>query len=395
MKIGVARLGPKHADHHAAAVVFHPKRVADFSQELRQAVLDACSRFSRELAVADKSYTRALHLEARKHNRIVNPKSVLALFQKHRRHFRSGCEIDPSKIAPVLKLVGDDNLWAEMFMIARSCWSMPYSKGYGRRLRFVVYDEYHEGLMGVIGLQSPPADLACRDELFEYPQSRKLELVNSTMDAYTVGALPPYSYLIGGKLCAGLISTDGIRQAYWRTYAGKKTEMVRQGVQQPLAAVTTTSAFGRSSMYNRIKYNDRLLAEPIGFTMGYGTLHLEHLYDRMCELLRMHGRFTAGGYGAGPKVRWQNITKALQSLDLPTSLLQHGLRREVFLFRFVTDLESGMAGGSFGSPVALPESNFAEYWKNRWAIPRAERFPAWSTIDSQQVIEQKLAETIC
>lgn len=361
--------------------------------KLRQSILDACEQFQTALGHGDKDYLRALHMKVKEAQAGSAAAKALTLFKKYRSKFRTGSEIDPAKIRPVLKLASDDE-WSDLFVIVRSLWSMPYNKGYGRRLRFVIHDEHHDGVIGIIGLQSPPADLLVRDDLFNYPDNSKLDLVNSTMDAFAVGAVPPYSYLLGGKLCAGLISTDTIRQAYWRQYAGKKTEMRNLGVQQPLVAVTTTSAFGRSSQYNRLKYRDRLLAEPIGYTQGFGTLHLESLYEQMCDYLRMDDRFTKGGFGNGPKVRWQNITRALIAVGLPRTLLRHGLQREVFLYRFVDDLENGMKGNSFGQPIALAEHDFAAYWRERWAMPRALRFPWWNQGNERDLLERTLATSV-
>ena len=376
-----------------AKIVYLPQQKAAEAGSLSEAIVKACAKFERALRKDDKDYLRALHLQAKKQNLGFEPTVAKALFTKHRSHFRNGAEIDVSKIKPVLRLADDDE-WSDLFYVTRSLWSMPYNKGYGRRLRFVVYDEHHEGVIGVIGLQSPPADLSARDSLFSFPESRKLELVNATMDAFAVGAVPPYSYLLGGKLCAGLLATDAVRQAYWRQYAGKKTEMLDRGVLQPLAAITTTSAFGRSSQYNRLKHKERLLAEPIGYTMGYGTLHLEHLYQRICAYLKMVDRFTDGGFGNGPKVRWQNITRALTSVGLPNSLLKHGVKREVFLYRLVDGLDDGMAGGSFGAPIALSSDDFGDFWKERWALPRAARFPDWNRGDELALIAKTLNEWI-
>lgn len=373
-----------------AKVVMLPAAKKAVEEKLRQSVLDACEQFQIALGRGDKDYLRALHMQVKEAQAGAAAVKASILFKKYRSKFRTGSEIDPEKIRPVLKLVVDDE-WSDLFVVVRSLWSMPYNKGYGRRLRFVVYDEHHDGVIGIIGLQSPPADLQVRDALFNYPEDGKLDLVNCTMDAFAVGAVPPYSYLLGGKLCAGLISTDTIRQAYWRQYAGKKTEMRKLGVQQPLVAVTTTSAFGRSSQYNRLKFGDRLLAEPIGYTQGFGTLHLEGLYEQMCDYLRMENRFTKGGFGNGPKVRWQNITRALIAVGLPRTLLRHGLQREVFLYRFVDDLEGGMMGQGFGQPIALGERDFGAYWRARWATPRAQRFPWWNQGNERDLLERTLA----
>jgi len=268
---------------------------------------------------------------------------------------------------------------------------MPPNNGYGRRLRFLIVDEQHGGLMGIVGLQSPPADLRCRDQQFAFPKSRKLELINQTMDAYTVGAIPPYSFLLGGKLCAGMISTDDVRQAYWRQYAAVRGVLTNKMGSQPLVGVSTTSAFGRSSIYNRLSYGDRLLAKHIGDTKGYGLLHLEGLYPRIESALDRWGSLTPAGFGNGPKVRWQNVTRFLHRLGLPNDLLRHGLARPVYWFPLVEDVERGMRGECFGPSLQLSQVAWSEYWKTRWAIPRAERFPHWNQTDGAQLVRDAIA----
>lgn len=143
-------------------------------------------------------------------------------------------------------------------------------------------------------------------------------------------------------------------------------------------------------MYNRVRYGNRLLAEPIGYTLGFGTLHLEHLYQTICEFLVSTGSYKIGGFGNGPKIRWQNISNALKALDLSGQLLKHGIRREVFLFRFVDNLETGMAGGSFGNPISLSVEEYSEFWKERWACPRAERYPSWNLNDDISSLKNSL-----
>lgn len=374
-----------------AKVVYHPSEIARVESRLRASIIDACADFELSSRDGNKDYLRALHERAKVNQPGVDGGRVRALYAKYAHFFRKGVDIDPSKIKPAMHLATLGSDWGDLFVVTRSFWSMPYNKGYGRRLRFVVFDEHHEAVIGIIGLQSPPADLGCRDDLFDYPRDRKLEMVNCTMDAYAVGALPPYSYLLAGKLCAGLVASDPVRQAYWRQYAGKTTEMQGTKIRQPLAAVTTTSAFGRSSMYNRLKHRDRMLAESIGYTLGYGTLHLEHLYGDVRAYLEMTGEYNNGGFGTGPKARWQNLVSTLQKLGLSGALLRHGVKREVFLYRLVNDLGAGMAGGSFGKPIAMSCDEHAQYWLERWALPRVERFPTWDDGDASEVIAQTLA----
>lgn len=374
-----------------AKVVYHSREIARAGSQLRDSIVKSCADFELSIRDGNKDYLRALHERAKMNEPGVDGRKVRALYAKYAHLFRKGDEIDPGKIKPVLHMAPLGSNWGDLFVVTRSLWSMPYNKGYGRRLRFVIFDEYHEAVIGIIGLQSPPADLGCRDDLFDYPEGRKLDMVNCTMDAYAVGAIPPYSFLLAGKLCAGLISSDFVRQAYWRQYAGKKTEMQGASIRQPLVAVTTTSAFGRSSMYNRLRHHDRKLAEPIGYTLGYGTLHLEHLYGDVRAYLEMTAEYNNGGFGTGPKARWQNLVTAMQKLGISGTFLRHGVKREVFLYRLVEGLEAGMAGGSFGEPLAMSCEEHAQYWVERWALPRAERYPHWSDGDAREIILQTLA----
>lgn len=346
--------------------------------ELKDRIVKLSERFREAIVSGDKNYLRALHLASKDFVSGRFYPNVWRLYKKHIHRFIDGKNLDPRKIEVSLKFVEEKSEWEDLFRISRHTWSIPYSKGYGRRMRFVVYDEYHGAVIGILGFQSPPADLACRDALFTYPPGRKMSFVNRTMDVYTIGAIPPYSNILGGKLVAGLVSCDEIRQAYWRVYAGKRTIMEKERIQQPLVAVTTTSAFGRSSIYNRLKYQKRLLAEPIGFTQGFGTVHLEEVYPDVVRLLRSETRdFVTGGYGVGPKIRWQHFTKVLELLGLPYSCFNHGLRREVFLFRFFDGLEEGMSGGEFGRPFNLTVSEYSDFWRERWALPRSEREKGW------------------
>src|SRR5262249_37203992 len=150
---------------------------------------------------------------------------------------------------------------SDLFRLARLTWSLPFSRGYGRRLRFLVLDEANEKLIGVIGLQSPPLDFAARDRRFKYPNGKKIEFVNQTMDIYTLGAVPPYNRLLGGKLIALAAASNEVQESYKRKYNGRVTEMENNILPSHLVALTTTSAFGKSSIYNRLKYKDRLIAQ--------------------------------------------------------------------------------------------------------------------------------------
>ncbi|WP_448383559.1 Druantia anti-phage system protein DruA [Desulfosoma sp.] len=291
--------------------------------------------------------------------------------------FANGDEIVPERVDPALIEVTTDQQH-NLFRVARLLWSIPFSKGYGRRLRFLIVDQANGKLIGLLALQSPPLSFPARDRLFRYPPGKKTELVNQTMDIQTLGAVPPYDRLLGGKLIALAAASNEIRQVYWRKYSSRATEMERRILPPYLVALTTTSAFGRSSLYNRLSYNGKVIAESLGYTEGYGTFHLMELYPLFREFLESRGISTQGGFGTGPRRKWQTMVRALDRLGLPSDLLRHGVKREVFLFRLVNNLEAYMEGYDV-EPIYrnLPFSDLVAWWRERWLLPRAERVDGW------------------
>lgn len=357
--------------------------------DLRQKIICATQVFQQAVDSNDKDYLRKVHQSAKKYNG-HNSERLLSLLEKYKDFLIEPSQLDITKISPVLKNVDSGKQWNEIFFLVRHTWSMPYNKGFGRRLKYVIFDEYHNAIIGIIGLQSPPADLACRDNLFNYPEGRKMELINQTMDIYSLGSVPPYSGLLGGKLVAGLAASKIVCEDYEKKYADNVSLLSEKSLDSRLVALTTTSAFGRSSIYNRLKYNDRLLAEPIGYTKGYGSIHLDSVYPEIRQFLEEKGVYHYGGYGKGPKQRWQNICRALTLLKLSQKQVKHGVQREVFLYRLVSDLEEGMAGKCFGKSTAVDCKEFADYWLERWAIPRAHRKPKWKDLSTVQYFKETL-----
>lgn len=291
--------------------------------------------------------------------------------------FADGSEVVPAQVSPVLCEVTTPEQH-ELFRIARLLWSLPFSPGFGRRLRFLVMDASNEKLIGILALQSPPLSFPARDRLFEYPEGGKPELVNQTMDIQTLGSVPPYTRLLGGKLMALAAASNEVRAAYHRKYSTQKTEMTGRILPPHLVALTTTSAFGRSSLYNRLRYQDIPIAESLGYTIGYGSFHLLDLYPLFREYLEERGISTRGGYGTGPRRKWQTIIRALDQLGLPRRLLRHGIKREAFLFPLINNLK-GYLEGQTTIPVYrdLPFSDLANYWRSRWLLERANRVDGW------------------
>jgi hypothetical protein len=358
--------------------------------KLKRAIEAATNRVRKAVRSNDKTALKSLHLRAKAADPLTDYENLRRLFSRLRRYFPQSARIEISRIEPCVIPVTQGSLEEKLFKVARGYWSMPYSKGYGRRMRFLVMDTHHEALIGIIGLQSPSADLACRDQYLDVPRDKKLSVVNNTLDAYTVGATPTYAPLLAGKLVAGYLCSPRIRQEYWRTYGHRETTQLQERIPQPLLAVTTSSAFGRSSIYNRLRNAERMLAKPLGFTQGFGTLHLEEVYPTMVEWLRQANKHVPAGFGNGPKVRWQNISNTLVGLRLPMAHLSHGIQREVFLFELVNNLLDVCRHGATPDPVPFDDKAWAHYWLERWALPRASRNPDWYEFDAPTLLRDAL-----
>ena len=199
-------------------------------------------------------------------------------------YIASGNEISPTRIRPRLVEVKSGSEEELLFRYASVHWSIPVSSGYGRRLRFVVIDEDNSKLMGLIGLGDPVYNLKPRDEWIGWTAADRRGRLTHVMDAFVLGAVPPYSFLLCGKLVAMLAVANTVIDAFKEKYGGGRSVIRDRLHDGRLAMLTTTSALGRSSVYNRLRFDDRLLYRSVGFTKGSGEFHFSNgLYSEIAK----------------------------------------------------------------------------------------------------------------
>src|SRR5690606_27956760 len=117
---------------------------------------------------------RTLHKPSREIALQKAQKWIQKKIPRYSQYFADGKDISPLKIDPKLVLV-TENWHRDLFRLARYYWSLPYSFGFGRRLRYLLIDSFNGKLIGIFGLQSPPLSFPARDSLFAYPRGRKTE----------------------------------------------------------------------------------------------------------------------------------------------------------------------------------------------------------------------------
>lgn len=326
---------------------------------------------------------------------VLGPRSDALL-----RNFADGSKLDPAAIDPELVPVKSDHPTADLFRFATLLWSVPVSRGYGRRMRYLVRDRANGKLIGIFALGDPVFNLQARDKWIGWNvDDRRARLVN-VMDAYVVGAVPPYSMLLGGKLVASLIGSAKVGADFAARYGGTTGIISQQNKGARLVLVTVTSALGRSSLYNRLKLTapsegnapPRTLVDlqHIGETRGYGHFQLSNgLFAALRELLARQGHPYAAGhqYGEGPNWRLRVLRVGLQKLGLDDELLRHGIVREVYAMPLAPDFRDYLCGRTAELHLARPTlSEIAAAALQRWVLPRAARYPEYTTFRPAQLL---------
>ena len=313
------------------------------------------------------------------------------------RYFASGSDVDPEAIEPTLERVVAGTQQADLFRLASLTWSVPVSNGFGRRLRYLVWDAHNGKLVGLIAIGDPVFNLSVRDNLIGWDvHDRKARLVNM-MDAYVLGALPPYNALLGGKMVACLIRSREIYDDFAQTYGGTTGIISGKEKNARLLAVTTSSSMGRSSVYNRLKLDGLPYFESIGYTGGWGHFHIpDSLFLELRAYLRAIGHRYADQhrFGQGPNWRLRTTRAALTALGFRDDLLQHGIKREAFLCRLAINatrlLQTGKGRPDLSS--LLSARTVAELAMERWIVPRSRRRPefrTWTTDDMKGLLTSR------
>ena len=324
----------------------------------------------------DKDQIRKLHRAAVLYQREKARKHLKRYEPRLLGYIARGRDLDVEKIKPVLIPVSRRSEEERLFRYARLHWSIPISSGYGRRLRFLVWDDHHGKLMGLIGLSDPVYSLAPRDRWVGWDKDTKKRRLKNVMDAFVLGATPPYSHVLGGKLVALGVWSREVSRAFSERYAQRRSTIRGEPVGQ-LALITTTSALGRSSLYNRLKFKGQTIFHPVGFTRGTGDLpFLNGFYDELFQLVQKQAQPTAKhlSWGKGYRNRREVITKALKLLQLPFDMRHHGVKREVYVVPLGTLAKEFLQGRIEGfCPENASFEELATYALERWVWPRARR----------------------
>ncbi len=340
----------------------------------------------------NKNTYRLLHKAQRLEKLKNNSEFIKAKLHYVDKYFASGCDIDPRKIKPRLQLISRNTPESEIFRLAGLTWSIPVSEGYGRRLRFLVWDDNNDKLIGLFALGDPVFNLRVRDEKIGWSLKQRKERLVNVMDAYVLGSVPPYNMLLGGKLVACLIRTQEVSNAFRIKYGESRGIISGKKKNAQLSIVTTSSALGRSSVYNRLKLDGDKYFQSIGFSSGWGNFHIpDNLFNEMRQFLMQsnHSYFKNYEYGSGPNWKLRTIKAAVGQLGMNPNLMKHGILREIFYCKFAANAENYLKGNvkRLYRANLLSVDDVSSLALDRWIIPRAIRRPNYEEYNKSEIKE--------
>lgn len=308
-------------------------------------------------------------------------------------HIIDGSNLDISKIDPEIIEVKSGSKEEDFFRWWNIIWwSLPYEHAYGRQMRFVVWDKYHNAPIGLIGLQSPILSWNARDKYLGIKPEERDFWVNQSLNAQRVGALPPYNEIRGGKLIALLMTADIIRKKFQKKYRDQKTLILGRKLPSNLLFITTTGAYGKSSVYNRLKFREEKVSEFVGYTQGSGTFHIPNaLYEDLVLYLKKRGFDTERGFGNGPSRKLRLIDQALQLLGFASGIT-HGIKRAVYLFPMASNLKEVIQSNKRPNWYHRDIADMTQFWKDRWALPHSDKDKTYLEFSRDEFIKQTLKD---
>lgn len=320
-----------------------------------------------------KEYTKATVRQAMAMKRLEilhsNKRWIKSHIKLAQQNLAAGIDVINSEIKPVIEVCKTQEQ-QDLFRVLRYYWSSPYSEYVGRRIRLLIRDSAlpNKPIIGIAALGSPIIHIPERDEWIGWDKETRTKNLIYTMDAYVIGALPPYNYLLGGKLISYLLASKEIRDIYREKYKDKIT-LIDERTSDKLVGIFTTSLYGKSSQYNRIKFNNESIYIPIGQTKGYGTLHLSgQTIQAMISLLNSRGFEVNNDFGDGPSWVMRVIRSAADILGFDSDfLLKHSFKRSIYFVPLAKNYREVLTGQTKRTVYTnYKTKELVAFWKKRW-----------------------------
>jgi hypothetical protein len=179
-----------------------------------------------------------------------------------------------------------------------------------------------------------------------------------------------------------------VQQAFRRKYGNHRAFISGKPLDGRLALLTTTSALGRFSIYNRVGYHGERVFKSVGFTKGSGEFQFGNgFYAEVRRFALQHCAATAKHplWGDGFRNRREVLRKALPLLGLSRDLLYHGVSREIYVVPLASNVQQFLRGEqSRLKSFERPAEELFDWFRSRWLLPRAARDRSYGSFSSEQ-----------
>jgi hypothetical protein len=279
-------------------------------------------------------------------------------------------DIDIAKINPYLVTVESKVEHQRLWAYATSHWSVPVTVGYGRRIRYFIFDRQNDKLIGIVGLCDPVIGLGVRDEeSIGWTKDQKMQRLYNCMTAYILGAIPPYNRVLCSKLVALTLMFPQVREDFYQKYQNSPSVITGENKKPYLVYIDTLGAFGKSAIYNRLTN-----WEFINYTKGQSHLHITA--NGSWELIRKvvpDDVFDTYKFGEGPNWKMRILKRGLRELGLSENMLSIGWQRGYYRCTLAENWQEYLLGDA----NQLEWKNFTQkdlisYWHERWVAPRLD-----------------------
>ena len=232
------------------------------------------------------------------------------------------------------------------------------------------------------------------------------------MELSTCGGIAPYSTLLSGKLVTLLMASREVRDAVKHRYSGQvvliRSKLAGKEIKSPpviLKAITTTSLYGASSQYNRLKLlpnnyeiDDTTISNKLinpvqwqeikgekSLSQGIGTYHFSPETSILAHIVSIaesgyRSVNSIMGEGTSPKLRnLRTVIRNIIDLDHPNNTITsedfmgHGVKRKNYVCLLEENvLESLMKDKKNTSKQLNTVDAITGAWINRWLINRID-----------------------
>jgi len=242
------------------------------------------------------------------------------------------------------------------------------SKNNIRIIKILLKDLNTNKYLGILELSGDFYNLGDRDKYIGWNEETKKNNLKYIVCLSTCIGLQPIAHNLNiGKLLSLLVFSKEIEEYFYNKFG------------YYYVAVSTTSLFGKSIQYDRLKE-----LKLIGYTKGYGISQIpDYLYEGMIHFMKKYYLDDYKKITNSNKMRKINFISRL--FGYKEDLIFHGNKRGIY-FGYINELSKNFLNGNineFNINNIRTVNEIIEWWKIRWAKKR------WENLYSNHKIKLK------